>query len=83
MPKAKLTFAADDAKKLAVAASFSNVTLGETVKIGKNIIVETSYRDPQSLINMMDLKAQVTGTELDKAAEPAKTTAAPAAAGKK
>ena len=74
MPKAKLTFAAADAKKLIVAASFSNVTLGESVKIGNQLIIETSYRDPQSLITMMELKSQVTGDELKPAADetPAK-----------
>ena len=70
MPKAKLTFPAEDAKKLVVAANFSNVVLGEAQKIGKQLIVETSYRDAQSLINMSRLMNEVTGTELDGQAKP-------------
>lgn len=65
MPKAKLTFKKGDIKKVAVAASFSNVTLGNAMNIGENVIIEASYRDAQSLISMMELKAQVTGNELD------------------
>lgn len=70
MPKAKLTFQKSDIKKLQVAASFSNVTLGESIAVGNEVIIETSYRDPQSLIRMMDLKHAVTGSELDAAKQP-------------
>lgn len=70
MPKAKLTFNKADKKKLIVAANFSNVQLGETVVIGNDLIVETSYRDAQSLVKLMELKAAVTGDELDAKAEP-------------
>ena len=73
MPKAKLTFSKSDKKKLIVAANFSNVQLGDAITIGNDLIVEVSYRDAQSLVKMMELKAAVTGDELDKAAEaPAK-----------
>lgn len=72
MPKAKLTFPKSDKNKLIVAAHFSNVTLGEAITIGNDLIVETSYRDAQSLVKMIDLKNQVTGDELKAAAEPAK-----------
>jgi hypothetical protein len=65
MPKAKLTFAKSDRKKLIVAANFSNVTLGDTVTVGNDLYVETSYRDAQSLVKMIELKNQVTGDELD------------------
>lgn len=65
MPKAKLTFNKGDKKKLIVAANFSNVQLGDAIIVGNQLIVETSYRDAQSLINMMEMKAAVTGDELD------------------
>lgn len=74
MPKAKLTFPKSDAKKLSVAAHFANVTLGETITLGNEMIVETSYRDAQSLVRMVELKGQVTGDEL-KPVAPAKTAA--------
>ena len=76
MPKAKLTFPAEEAKKLLVAANFTNVTLGEAQRIGKNLIVETSYRDAQSLINMSRLMSEVSGNELDAKAEKADAKAA-------
>lgn len=76
MPKAKLTFAKADAKKLTVAAHYSNVTLGESVVIGNDLIIETSYRDAQSLIKMADLKNVVTGNELDGIAKAEKEKAA-------
>lgn len=72
MPKAKLTFPKSDAKKLAVAAHFSNVTLGESIVVGDKIIVEATYRDAQSLIVMADLKNQVNGNELDSVAKNTK-----------
>lgn len=81
MPKAKLTFQKSDIKKLQVAASFSNVSLGESIAVGNEVIIETSYRDPQSLIRMMDLKHAVTGTELD-AVKPEQHKPAKAANGK-
>lgn len=64
MPKAKLTFPKADKKKLIVAAHYSNVNLGEAVVIGNDLIVETTYRDAQSLVRMCDLKNAVTGEEV-------------------
>lgn len=82
MPKAKLTFQKSDRKKVIVAANYSSVQLGEAVTIGNDLIVEANYRDAQSLIKMMELKAAVTGDELDKVAEPAKVADKAPAKGK-
>lgn len=67
MPKAKLTFAKADRKKLIVGAHFANVQLGESIVVGNDLIVETNYRDAQSLVKMVELKNAVTGEELDAA----------------
>lgn len=71
MPKAKLTFNKADRKKLIVGAHFANVQLGESIVVGNDLIVETNYRDAQSLVKMIELKNAVTGDELDAKAEKA------------
>ena len=72
MAKAKLNFNKADRKKLMVAAHFANVTLGESIVVGNELIVETNYRDAQSLVKMVELKNVVTGDELDAKAAPVK-----------
>lgn len=66
MPKAKLKFPKGDAKKLTVAAEFSNVKLGKAIEVGETLIVECTTGDVQSFLDMDRLRQSVKGTELDK-----------------
>jgi hypothetical protein len=69
MPKAKLKFpASTDAKKLTVAAAFSNVKLGNAINAGANLIVECAASDVNNFLEMDRLIQHVKGTELDKPA---------------
>lgn len=63
MAKAKLKFRKSDQEKLKVAAHFSGVELGKGLVLGENVIVETKWRNPQDLVEMILLISQVSGKE--------------------
>jgi hypoxanthine-guanine phosphoribosyltransferase len=65
MPKAKLTFVKNEAKKVQVAGHFSGVEIKDHLIVGDELHLTVSYRDPQNLVKMARMIDKVTGTELD------------------
>lgn len=64
MPKAKLKFQKADAKKVKVAAKFSDVQLGEAATIGNIIVTEVNYRTGSQLVEFGRAIETVTGDEI-------------------
>ena len=66
MGKAKITISNDQAKKLKVAASYSDVKIIGMDKVGPSKAkVLVSFRDPAQLVEMGGYLETVTGDELD------------------
>lgn len=67
------------ANKFKVAAHYTGVSFGKAVKVGDEVIVETTYRDAQSLVKMAIVAHKVEGNELDEATKETSTDEKPAA----
>jgi len=61
--KTKIKLPEADAKKLVVAAHYSEVKIGSRALVGKNIIAELNARDVNKFIELGRYLAEVTGNE--------------------
>jgi len=66
MPKAKLILTnAEEIKKLPVAAELAGITLGsEPYKVGKEVHMEMTFREPSQLYRMGQYSRDVSDTDI-------------------
>ncbi len=65
MGKMQLTVPLEEKAKAEVAAHFSGLSINEAVEIGKELVMDVSYRTGNQLVNFGRKLETVKGTELE------------------
>lgn len=65
MGKMQLSVPVEEQKKAEVAAHFSGININEAVAVGKELIMDVTYRAGNQLVNFGRKLEQVKGDELD------------------
>jgi len=65
MGKMQLSVPVEEKAKAEVAAHFSGLSINEAVEVGKELIMDVTYRTGNQLVNFGRKMEQVKGNELD------------------